>query len=155
MIECNTFFNKKKLVPRKKLKFRPAVYAVIINKKNVLLLTIKSTNKYFLPGGAVELGEKIEDALAREVMEEVGIEIEIKKFLKLKESFFYYDLWNEAYQSINFFYKCKPKTLLLEGVKLDDDQEINPEWVSIKKLRADDFHVFGEDIMELLKECAV
>jgi len=61
--------------------------ALIINNKNETLLVkrgLKSKNEvgvWSKPGGAVEFGEKVEDAVIREIKEELGIEIELIKFL--------------------------------------------------------------------------
>lgn len=152
MIECTTLYQKKKKLPKERLRFRLSSYAVIVKDEKVLLLELRSTGKYFLPGGGVELGEKIEDALAREVGEEVGIEVDIIKFLGFKESFFYYDPWDEAYQNISFFYLCEAKTFdLLDNNKILDEEVINPRWISIRSLKEDNFQVFGREIIEFLK----
>lgn len=65
----------------------PTVSAVIINNDEQVLLckSSKWNNKYVIPGGHIELGEKIEDALKREVMEETGLSINDIKFLGLQE----------------------------------------------------------------------
>ncbi len=61
--------------------------ALIINNKNETLLLkrgAKSRNQagfWSKPGGTVEFGEKIEDAIIREIKEEFGVEIELIKFL--------------------------------------------------------------------------
>tara|TARA_Y100000590_G_C15695487_1_gene1004970 strand:+ start:1373 stop:1846 length:474 start_codon:yes stop_codon:yes gene_type:complete len=55
-----------------------AVASLVIYKDNLLLVKKnKSDNLWSLPGGAVELGETLETALKREVMEETTIEIEV------------------------------------------------------------------------------
>lgn len=65
-------------------KFGVAVKA-LIEKDDRYLVICKSDkddmnpNTIDIPGGRIEFGEKIEDALRREIKEEVGIEIEIKK----------------------------------------------------------------------------
>jgi len=65
--------------------------ALIVNDKNEVLLekrTLKSRNAagfWAKPGGGVELGEKVEDALKREIKEELDIEIEVIKFLGFTE----------------------------------------------------------------------
>ncbi len=46
--------------------------AVIIDNDKILLCKRKDRDYYFLPGGHVEFGEKTEDALAREIKEELG-----------------------------------------------------------------------------------
>ena len=61
--------------------------ALIVNDKNQTLLLLrgaKSKNEagfWNQPGGAVEFGEKIEEAVLREIKEELDIEIKIIKFL--------------------------------------------------------------------------
>jgi putative (di)nucleoside polyphosphate hydrolase len=57
--------------------FRKGVSAIIINNKNeFLLVNLESfEKKYFaIPGGGVEQGETLKDAVYREIKEELGIE---------------------------------------------------------------------------------
>ena len=54
--------------------------AIIINSNNEILISRRSAqqhqgNKWEFPGGKVEEGETVEDALYREIKEELGIEI--------------------------------------------------------------------------------
>ncbi len=61
--------------------------ALIVNDKNEVLLlkrTGKSRNEagfWSKPGGGVEFGEKVEDAVKREILEELGVEITLTDFL--------------------------------------------------------------------------
>lgn len=151
MIECTTLYGKKKLISKEKLIFRPAAYAIILNRDKVLIVDTRTTRKYFFPGGGVNIGEKIEDALRREVREEVGIEVEVKKFLYFKESFFYYDPLDEAYHSFSHFFICKPKTFVLKNKdEIDDLEAENPRWIRIDELKPDNIQSFGE-VIEVLK----
>lgn len=61
----------------------PAAGAFILNPSREILLTKshKWSNLYGAPGGHVEIGEKIEDALVREIKEETGLTIYDLKFL--------------------------------------------------------------------------
>lgn len=67
-----------------------SVGAWIINGKGEVLLTKRSQNaknekgKWEAPGGAVEFGETLEEAIRREMKEELGIEIEILEQWKAK-----------------------------------------------------------------------
>lgn len=59
------------------------VDAIILNEKKEILL-IKRKNDPFkdrwaLPGGFVEYGERVEEAVVREVKEETGLDVEILK----------------------------------------------------------------------------
>jgi len=64
----------------KPYQLRKAVRAVLLNDKQQVALINVSKNKYHkLPGGGVDEGESLEQALKREVMEEVGYEMELKE----------------------------------------------------------------------------
>ncbi len=56
--------------------FRKGVSALIVNQKNEFLLVnlVSFKEKYFaIPGGGVEQGETLEDAVYREIYEELGV----------------------------------------------------------------------------------
>ncbi len=61
-----------------------AVDGVLIKNKKVLLIKRKKEpfkGKWALPGGFVEYGERVEDAIIREFEEEVGMKAKIKKLI--------------------------------------------------------------------------
>ena len=55
---------------------RPGVGAVIFDGARVLLQRRDDNGRWGLPGGAVEPGESVREALVREVREETGLEVE-------------------------------------------------------------------------------
>jgi ADP-ribose pyrophosphatase YjhB (NUDIX family) len=151
MVECTTHYGKKKLLPKEKLTFRPSVYAIIVNDGNVLLLNTTHTGTYSLPGGGIEIGEPIEDALKREVREETGLEIEIINFYRFEEQFFYYDPGQVAFHSFLFFYVCLPKTIQIrQDIKINDDSVELPRWIKINELENQHFHNHGHLVLEAL-----
>jgi 8-oxo-dGTP diphosphatase len=63
-------------IPGKDYRPRPGAYAVIVDDHGRLALFHKK-DRYFLPGGGIEPGETAEEALSREVREEIGWTFEI------------------------------------------------------------------------------
>jgi len=57
----------------------PTVGALIVDQQGKILLarSHKWFDKYTLPGGHIEVGESMADAVRREVKEEVGLDVEV------------------------------------------------------------------------------
>ena len=152
VVECITLFGHKKLVQEKELILYPAVYGLIVSNDKILLLKMRHTGKFHLPGGGINLGERMQDALRREVKEETGLEIEIGKLVDFNELFFYYDPSGKAYHGLFFYYSCRPKSLeLLDDDQITDESAEKPRWVAIKELQAQGFQSHGARILELLQ----
>ncbi len=67
------------------------VAAVIIENDQVILVRrgqAPAYGEWSLPGGAVELGETLEEALVREVEEEIGLEVEVVDLVAVLERIF-------------------------------------------------------------------
>ena len=95
----------------------PTVGALIVNKQGKILLTKshKWFDKYTLPGGHVEVGETMKEAVAREVKEEVGLDVEVAEMLLMQEAIFTVEFWKRKH-FIFFDFLCKSKD---QQVKLD------------------------------------
>lgn len=153
LVACRTLYGETKRIPAQKLHFRPSAYAIIVHGGAILLMKMRSRSTYCLPGGGIELGETIEQALQREVREEAGIAIEVLQFHHFKEDFFYYDPLDIAFHSYRFFYLCKPLTFdLLPDDLVEDDEAESPRWVAIDGLAAQDFYVDGEEVLRIVGE---
>ncbi|MDX9832929.1 MAG: NUDIX domain-containing protein [Anaerolineae bacterium] len=106
----------------------PTVGALIFDPAGRLFLmrSHKWAGKYVVPGGHVELGESLEDALCREVEEETGLAISDITFLGVQE--FVYDpaFWKSRH-FLFFDFACRT-----EGteVRLNDEAE-EYAWVSV------------------------
>lgn len=87
------------------LSFRPSVYGVII-KNNAVLLVPQWGDGYDFPGGGVELGETMDEALEREVREETGFLVKRDRVLACESDFFITPFSNKSVHSILVFYAC-------------------------------------------------
>ena len=66
----------------KALGIRPSVSAVIFDRRGRLLLQQRSDGgQWGLPGGSVEIGESITAAAAREVLEETGLTVRVRRLI--------------------------------------------------------------------------
>lgn len=150
IVECVTLDGQRKVVRKSKLILRPAAYAIILHNQRILLLKLQHTGKYHLPGGGIEVGERIVNTLKREVQEETGIEIEVGELVHFEELFFYYDPSGKAYHGMQFYYLCQPKTLvLLDDGQVNDGSAEKPRWVKVNGLRSQDFQIHGKIILSL------
>ncbi|NCU42608.1 MAG: nucleotide exchange factor GrpE, partial [Candidatus Moranbacteria bacterium] len=68
----------------------PVAVGIILNKEGKIFLAQgkKYKNAYILPGGKIEKGESMEDALEREIFEETGMRGEIQKNLSFDQIIF-------------------------------------------------------------------
>jgi nucleoside triphosphatase len=106
----------------------PTVGVFIFNSKGELLLlkSHKWPDKYVVPGGHVELGERLEEAAVREAKEETGLDIYDLKFINFQQ--FIYDpaFWKRRH-FIFFDFACKTDSL---EVALNHEAE-DHVWVSL------------------------
>lgn len=61
--------------------FRIAVSALIFEEGRVLLAHRRDIDWWNLPGGGMEVGETVDEALRREVAEETGLEVEVEQLV--------------------------------------------------------------------------
>jgi len=64
-------------------KFRVAVSAVIFQDGKILLALRRDIDWWNLPGGGMEIGETVEEAVRREVREETGLEVAVERLIGL------------------------------------------------------------------------
>ena len=78
---------------------------VIVHNNKVL--THKNVNKdhYCLPGGRIEIGERSDETVKRELEEELGKSIQILDYMATIENFF--EMENKKYHEIYFLYKVE------------------------------------------------
>jgi len=123
------------------------VAAIIQNKKKILIVQRKpdckrEPNKWEFPGGKAEEGEGAQEALKREISEELGVEIFVEELFG--ESAKKYEERGEE-MVISFYFakligRKKPKAIGCQSMK----------WISVEKLGEHDFADADRIIVELL-----
>lgn len=69
-------------------KFKFRVCGILEHDGKYLAVKMNNNNFFCLPGGHVELGEDTEMAVQREMREELGYEVKIKKLVSINQNFF-------------------------------------------------------------------
>ncbi len=152
-LTCRDIYGNQVTVPLKKMVFRNSVYGLIVHDGNLLVVRTRSTGLYAFPGGGIELGEPIAEALAREILEETGITVEMGDLAKVEEDFFYYNPGDEAYHAFLFFYWCKPlSTDLVTDAELYDEESEACRWVPIEDLSPEDFQIAFRNLFQLVRD---
>jgi len=140
-------------------KFNLRVYALLINEKQEILLSDEYRfGKFFtkFPGGGVEHGEGIQDALFRELQEELHLEIS-------SADFFYFNEFHQASafdQSnlVAFYYIVNIQKAAVqlqeEGytIPFEQEQELQ-RWKAIQELQKDELTFpIDQKVLEKLKD---
>lgn len=106
------------------------VGALVVNEKGeVLIVRSKKWNdKYTVPGGHIELGERAEDAITREVKEETGLDTEPVKLLIVQQAIYPKDYHkHEHFIFMDFVCKAKSSEVRLDGRELQSYVWVKPE----------------------------
>ena len=105
----------------KQNQFEVCIRAVIFHQNKILVCHHKEKGYYFFPGGHVNFGEKIEDALFREIKEELNTSIKKFKFIGIVDNI--YKERKQKHHEINFVFDTKvdeiPKGKVIEETKKD------------------------------------
>lgn len=116
------------------------VYGLLINSDQQVL--VSDENRYGIqftkfPGGGLEWGEGVIDALKREFLEELNISVEVEDLFYLTD-FFQVSAFNKDEQIISVYYlvsypKWREITTQAEPFQFNGQQEVH-RWMSISEL---------------------
>jgi 8-oxo-dGTP pyrophosphatase MutT (NUDIX family) len=93
-------------------RFSYRVAGVAMNRGRVLLHRLEGDSKWAMPGGRVEWAEQSPDALRREMLEEIGVNVDVVRLLWVVERFYtkggisYHELG--LYHLMNLPSNCPP-----------------------------------------------
>jgi len=109
------------------------VAAVILNDDSVLLVKRKNPpgeGNWGLPGGVVELGEPITEAVVREVREECGLEVEPVKRLAVFDSITRDEEGKVKFHYILFEFLCR----IVGGTLVSATDALDARWMPLERL---------------------
>ncbi|OQY34665.1 MAG: hypothetical protein B6243_05340 [Anaerolineaceae bacterium 4572_5.2] len=128
----------------------PTVGALIFNPEGKMLLvrSHKFHDKYVVPGGHIEVGEKMTEALVREAKEETGLDIYDPQFIFFQEFIQDESFWKKMH-FIFFDFACKTNS---SEVTLNDEAE-SYLWVTLEEALALPIDSYtGNAIRELARQ---
>lgn len=127
------------------------VGAFIQNQKGEIALfkSSKWDDIWLPPGGHVNYGETLEDAVRREVREEVGAEVNEIKLIRFGELIEDPHFYRKAHL-IFFHFLCQLKD---DGFKLDNHEIINYKWFSIDEiLKSEEIDSWAKESVRKIKD---
>ncbi|HEV7929662.1 MAG TPA: NUDIX hydrolase [Nitrosospira sp.] len=116
-----------------------AAKAIIRNDAGAVLVlqqsheaTVSNAGRYHVPGGILEPGETLHDAVIREVREETGLATTVGRIVDVGE--WEADIRGRHYQFVGVFYECT----LEEGNITLDEEAASYKWVTAENLASVD-----------------
>ncbi|GCF92217.1 NUDIX hydrolase [Enterococcus florum] len=86
---------------------RYAAYAVLANEKKEIVLVQAPNGAFFLPGGEIEGAETKEEAIDREMLEELGYEVRLSTYLGQADEYFYSRHRDTYFYNPGYFFIAK------------------------------------------------
>ena len=122
--------------------FNYRVCAVIIHEGKILATKDQNSPYYYLPGGRVKLHEPAENAIIREVREELDIEPKIVRPLWLNQGFFTEDVTGIRFHELCLYYlvDISETDLLSRGERFTMMESGRPhyyEWIPLSRLESE------------------
>lgn len=108
--------------------FEILVRGVILKEGKILLCKGREKNYWYFPGGHVEFGEKIIDALRREIHEELRSEIKSLTIIGASENI--YHLGGEKTHEFNYIFETDLKQMVNES----QEDHLEVKWVKVSDL---------------------
>ena len=126
-------------------KFNYRVCAMMISDNKILAMHDDRSPYYYLPGGRVAMGETAEDAVLREVQEELHITAKIDRPLWLNQAFFTEDVDHLRYHELCIYFLMDvSETNLLERGNVftvnEGKRTHTFEWLEFDRLKDEYFY---------------
>lgn len=126
-------------------KFNYRACAMIVDCRRILAMRDERSPYFYLPGGRVQVGETAEEAVLREVREELGVDARIARPLWLNQAFFTEDVDGLNYHElcVYFLMDVSETGLLRRGDAFEHLEGVRRhrfEWLAFERLRDEYFY---------------
>ena len=126
-------------------KFNYRVCAIMISDNRILVMKDERSPYYYLPGGRVAMGETAEQAVIREIREELGVTATIARPLWLNQAFFTEDVDELHYHELCLYFlmDITDTDLLTRGSKFTSKEGRRThtfEWLAFDRLTEEYFY---------------
>ena len=133
---------------------RPIALGLAI-KNNKLLVSegfdkVKNETFYRCLGGGIEFLEKSEEALKREFLEEINVDITVKDFLGISENIFTYQ-GKKAHELILFYsIEISDENYQEDYKVIDDHGETIAKWIDINEFKNKNKILYPEEVFKYI-----
>jgi nucleoside triphosphatase len=106
------------------------VGALVVNKDGDILIVRSSKwhDKFTVPGGHIELGERAEDAIKREVKEETNLDVQPIKLLLVQQAIYPHHYHkHEHFVFMDYVCQAQSSEVKLDGTELQHYVWVKPE----------------------------
>ena len=100
-------------------RFNYRVAGIIIHNNKLLIMKDERSPYYYIPGGRVAINELSEDAIVREIREELNADVKVNRMLWVNENFFHEERLGEKFHEICFYYLLD----IIDDKLLNEDNE--------------------------------
>ncbi|ETT83541.1 NUDIX domain-containing protein [Bacillus mycoides] len=133
-----------------KSKFHHIVRAIMIKDEKLLVAEYIGYH-YFLPGGHVEIGESAENALIRELREELGVTYSIKQFLGVIEN--QWQAKETLHHEINHIFEIDSNELKSDFTPISKESHLAFHWIDFNKENINSYTIMPTpSVKELLEK---
>ena len=126
--------------------FKFRVVGILEHNSKYLVVKIADNNFYCLPGGHAEIGEDTETAVIREMQEELGYPVKIKRLVAANQNFFK-TKEGKPFHELGFYYiveaidknNVNPNDYIREELDKGKIQHLDFKWFTASELKKADF----------------
>ena len=114
-----------------KREIRNSAKALVIRDGKMAAIKIRDAGEewYIMPGGGMEPEETLPEAVCREVMEELGLQVECGELLFVIEG-----VHGERFHRVDLVFECKIIGEKADAQRQSDTNQVGVDWLEISRL---------------------